>query len=314
MDSTPLSRAASLSQASITDSLNPKLRELAQTQERLSTGRRVNRPSDDASSFQKARQLEVLEQRYEQYNRSITDARAWLDHTQENLDLVTDVFAEAYELGVRSTNSTLTESERDEIATALEGLMENVVELLNSKAGEEYLYSGTRTAVKPFDFDPADPAADAANVVYYGNNDAVGRQIGPDSNLNVNIDGTRAISVDQDRDGATDFTATESIQNMIDALRANDIDAMTTGIDRIEASRDHFINLGSEVGSVVNRLDLSESQLAEASLAVARQRSDEEEVDLAQALLDFQRAQTNLQTSLQLTATVLQETTLLNFI
>lgn len=313
MDSSPLSRATSLSQASLTDSLTPKLRDLAQAQEKLSTGRRVNRASEDASAFQKARQLEILEQRYEQYQRTISEARSWLDHTQENLDLVSDVFTEVYEQGVRATNSTLTESERLEVANSLENLLENIVELLNSKAGEEYLYSGTRTTVKPFAIDPADPTGDAADVVYYGNGDAVARQIGPDASLNVNIDGNRVINVDHDADGAPDYTATESIQNLIDALRANDIDAMKTGIDRVETARDHFINLGAEVGSVANRLDLSESQLAEATLAVVRQRSEEEEIDLAEALLEFQRAQTNLQTSLQLTGSLLQNT-LLNFI
>ena len=313
MDSSPLSRATSLSQSSLTDNLTTKLRDLAQAQEKLGTGRRVNRASEDASAFQKARQLEILEQRYEQYQRTISEARSWLDHTQENLDLVSDVFTEAYEQGVRSTNSTLTEPERLEIANSLENLLENIVELLNSKAGEEYLYGGTRTTVKPFAIDPADPTADAADVVYYGNADAVARQIGPDATLNVNIDGNRVINVDHDADGTPDYTATEAIQDMIDALRANDIDAMKTGIDRIEKARDHLINLGSEVGSVVNRLDLSESQLAEVTLAVVRQRSDEEEIDLADALLEFQRAQTNLQTSLQLTGSLLQNS-LLNFI
>ena len=246
-------------------------------------------------------------------NVPITEARAWLDHTQENLDLVADVFTEAYEQGVRSTNSTLTESEREEMAVFLENIMENVVELLNSKAGEDYLYAGTRTTVKPFAIDPADPTGDAADVVYYGNQDAVSRQIGPDASFDVNIDGNSVLNVDQDADGTPDFTATESLQSLIDALRANDIDAMKTGIDRIEAARDHFISLGSETGGLVNRLDLSESQLAEASLAVARQQSDEEEIDLAEAILEFQRAQTNLQTSLQLTGSLLQNS-LLNFI
>ena len=313
MDSSPLSRAASLSSSSLADNLNPRLRDLASAQEKLSTGLRVNRPSDDASAFQKARQLELLEHRYEQYNRSITDARSWLDHTQQNLDLISDVYSEAYEQGVRATNSTLTADEREDMAGALEALLENVVELLNQRAGEEYLYSGTRTAVKPFAVDPADPTRDGADVVYYGNLDTVARQIGPDASLTVNIDGGRVLNVDEDADGTADFTATESLQNLIDALRNNDLDAMKTGISQIESSRDHFISLGAEIGGVVNRLDLSESQLAEATLAITRQRSDEEEVDLAEALLEFQRAQTNLQTSLQITSRLL-ETSLLNFI
>lgn len=313
MDSSPLSRAASLSQATLSDNLASKMRDLAQAQEKMNTGLRVNRASDDASAFQKARQLEVLEHRYEQYERSISDARSWLDHTQQNLDLLTDVFSEVYQEAVRATNSTLTESEREDMAGVMESLMENVINLLNSKAGEEYLYSGTRTATQPFGKDAGNPGADGADVVYYGNNDTVSRQIGPDANLNVNLDGNRVLNVDKDRDGAADFTATESIQDMIDALRANDVDGMKSAIGNIESSRDHIINLGAELGGIINRLDLSESQLVEAKLAVTRQRSDEEEVDVAEAILEFQRAQTTFQTSLQLTSTLLQNS-LLNYI
>ncbi len=313
MSSSPISRATSLSMANLDDMLAIKLRDVAQSQEQLTTGRRVNRSSDDASAFQRARELEALQSRFEQFEESIVDARAWLDGSQENLDNLADVFAQAYEEGVRAVNSTLDQDERNDVAREIESLLQTTVDFLNAKTGDDYLHAGTRTAVKPFSIDPLDPLADGAGVVYYGNTERVQRQIGPSSTLGLNLDGRQLIQVDKDGDGASDFTATESLQSFIDAVRAGDIDAIQTGIDQIQAARDHFVNQGAQVGALVSRVNLSESQLADASLVLADQRSQAEDTDYAEAILEFQKAQSSLQTSLQITSSILQ-TSLLNFI
>ena len=313
MDSNPISRATSLSNSSIESVLPTRLADIARTQEQLTTGLRVNRPSDDAHAFQQARQLEILRERFAHYEESITSARSWLDTTQNNLDSLSEVFSEIYQEGVRSLNSTLDDAEREEVAGLLESLFENVLELLNTQNNDEYLYSGTRTSVKPFSVDAADPTSDASGVVYYGNSDDMLRQIGPGSAITVNLSGAEVINVDNDRDGTADFTITESIQSFVDALRANDVDAMTSSLSQIQNSRDHLINLTSKIGAVVNRVDISENQLTDASVVIAQQQSDIEDTDFAETILEFQQAQTSLQTSLQVTSSVLQ-LTLLNFI
>ncbi len=313
MDSSPISRATSLSMAAFEMSLPARLSDLAHTQEQLTTGLRINRPSDDASGYQKARQLESLQQQFQQFEEAITSSRSWLDNTQNSLDNLVDMFSEAHQEGVRALNSTLEQDERDDLAAVIEDFIQGVVEMLNTQNNDQYLYSGTRTSVKPFSVDPLDPTSDAAGVVYYGNTDTLQRHIGPGSTLAVNINGEDVINVDRDGDGAPEYTITESLQAFADALRANDVDAMASGIDQIERSRDHLINLAAEIGSVARRVELTESQLADASLIVSRQQSRVEDTDFAETILEFQRAQTSLQTSLQVTGSILQ-TTLLSFI
>jgi len=313
MDSNPISRATSLSSSAFENMLPNRLNDIARTQEQLTTGLRINRPSDDANGFQQARQLEILQQRFEHFEDSITSSRSWLGTAQNNLDSLSDVFSEIYQEGVRASNSTLDDDEREEMAQLMEQLLENALELLNSQNNNEYVFSGTRTSVKPFSIDAADPTSDGANVVYYGNTDSIYRQIGPNSSIEVNLSGSQVWSVDNDLDGTTDFTITESVQSFINALRANDVDAMTSGLSQIQDSRDHVINQAAHIGSIVNRLEISENQLADASIIIAQQQSEIEDTDFAETILEFQRAQTSLQTSLQVTSSVLQ-LTLLNFI
>ena len=313
MDSNPISRATSLSSTAFENLLPNRLNDIARTQEQLTTGLRINRPSDDSNAFQQARQLEILQQRFAHFEDSITSARSWLGTAQNNLDSLSEVFSEIYQEGVRASNSTLQEGEREEVAQLMEKLLENVVELLNAQNNDEYVFSGTRTSVKPFSVDAADPTSDGAGVVYYGNSDGIFRQIGPDSSLEVNITGDQVVQVDKDLDGTTDFTITESVQSFINALRANDTEAMNSSLSQIQDSRDHVINQTASIGSIVNRLEISENQLADASVIMAQQQSEIEDTDFAETILEFQRAQTSLQTSLQVTSSVLQ-LTLLNFI
>lgn len=313
MDSNPVSRATSLSNSSLEHFLPTRLNDIARTQEQLTTGLRVNRPSDDAHAFQQARQLEILQERFSHFEESITSARSWLNTTQNNLDSISEVFSEIYQEGVRAVNSTLEDAEREEVAGLMENLLQNVIELLNTQNNDEYIYAGTRTAIQPFNVDAADPTSDGAGVVYYGNSDNIFRPTGPGSQIAVNITGEEVVSVDNDNDGVTDFTITESVQAFADALRANDLDAMKSTLSQIQNSRDHVINQTSRMGSISNRLDISQNQLVDASVIIAQQRSELEDTDFAETILEFQRAQTSLQTSLQVTGSVLR-LTLLNFI
>ena len=313
MQSSPISRAASLSMARLDENIPMKLRDIARTQEQLSSGLRVNRASDDAHSFEQARELELLQRRFEQFEDSISSARVWLDHTQENMDNLADIFAQAYEQGIRAFNTTLDEAEREDMAQFFESMITTTVDALNNRGAESFLHAGSRTSVQPFQVDPLDPTADRAGVVYYGNDARLTRQIGPGSSMAVNISGLEVWNVDENRDGVSEFTATESLQDMIDALRAGDQDALKTAIDRVESARDHFINQGAEIGAVIGRLNLSETQLADATLSLSKHQSQLEDADYAETILEFQKAQSSLSTSLQITGTLLQ-TSLLNFI
>ena len=313
MDSNPITRATSLSVTTVEHALPMRLNDLARIQEQITTGLRINRPSDDASGFYQSQQLSSLENQFEQYERSITSARSWLNQTQNNLDGLIDIFAEASQEGVRAINSTLEGDEREDMAVLLEELIDNVVDLLNTQNNDEYIHAGTRSTIKPFNIDSSDPTSDSAGVVYYGNQDNVQRNIGPESSLVINVSGEDVWNVDENGDGAADFTITESIQSFIDALRANDTEAMSTSLDQIESARDHLINTNAQIGSTINRLDLSENQLVDASVVIARQKSEIQDTDFAETLVEYQRAQTSLQTTLQITGSILQ-TTLLNFI
>ncbi|MEX1055003.1 MAG: flagellar hook-associated protein FlgL [Rhodothermales bacterium] len=300
MPSINLARERSLYTAFADNAVQARQMEMARLQEQLSSGSRLQRPSDDPSAFTEARQMELLFNRYSQYMRSIGSSQTWVDHTQEGLDKLSDLFTEAYERGIRVNNATFSAGDREAEATKLEAILENMVDVLNTRAGDEYVFAGSRTTVKPF-------VQGAGVVNFNGNNGSRERHIGRDLTMNINIDGERL------HDTGLGYTVTEAIQNLIDAIRSGVPADIDTAIGEVAASRDDVIDLGGEAGSMANRLELADQQLRDASSMVESRRSELEDLDFAEAMSKFQQTQVGLQAAVRVASAVIN-TTLLDYL
>ncbi len=306
MRSINLARQISLDSVSLERMLQVRQRDLAGYREQLSTGLRVNRPSDDAPSFARARKLEVITNRYDQYEQSIVNAQSWVNHTQDNLGTLADLFTSAHEEGIQAANDTLSDEDREAIASSLESSLAEVLDVLNTKVGDEYLFAGTNTTVQPFEQDGS-ATADGAGVTYYGNDDGRTRAVGPDTDLDVNITGQRIL------DTGSGFTVTEAFQGLIDAIRTNDTTQIDTALGDLITARDHLLDTATEAGNLANRLDRINDQIGTARIEFESRRSYYEDADITEVILDLNRTETSLQATLQMVASI-QQNTLLNFI
>ena len=277
--------------------------ELARLQEQLSSGRRIQRPSDDPSAFTEARQMELLTNRYEQYMRSISASESWVDHTQEGLDSLADLLTEAYEQGVRTNNATFSAGDREAEAQKLESILENIVDVMNTRAGDEYVFAGSRTTVKPFE----QVAGPPPTVAYNGNAGTRERHIGRELSMSINIAGQ------QIQDTGQGYSVTEAIQSLIDGIRSGVQADVDESLREVTVARDHVIDLGGAAGAMANRLQLAQSQLRDASLMAEGRRSEMEDLDFAEAMIEFQKTQIGLQAAVQVASSVLN-TTLLDYL
>lgn len=303
MPSINLTRERALYTAFTDRAVQARQMELARIQEQLSSGRRIRRASDDPSAFTEARQMELLTNRYEQYMRSISTSESWVDHTQAGLDQLSELFTEAYEHSIRINNATFSEGDREAEAQKLEAILENVLDVMNTRADDEYVFAGSRTTVKPFEQDEGPPPT----VIYHGNSGSRQRHIGRDLSMDINIDGERV------QDTGQGYTVTEALQNLIDGLRSGDQDDIDAAIGEVTVSRDHVIDLGAAAGAMANRLQIAQSQLREASLNAEGRRSEMEDLDVAAAITELQNTQIGLQAAVQVASSVLN-TTILDYL
>ncbi len=303
-----LSRQLSLYNQFSTNALQSQRGKQAQLQEQMATGKRVNRASDDPNSFNKARQLEVLTKRYDQFDRSITNSRGFATQSQDQLQQLTERMVEARDLGIRARNDSFSEQERQLMANEVRGIRDAVIGHLNSKHGNEYIFAGTNTTEQPFDAE-GEPTADLSGERR--------RQIGPSLNDDPALDSNRMkinITGDEVLNVAGGGTIIEALDDLIDVMEGTapmeDFDDILGAVDN---ARDHLVDRAAQAGSIVERLSLAEDQLRESTFTAEQQRSELEDVDFYELATDFQRTQASLQATLQMTSSTLQ-TTLLDFL
>jgi flagellar hook-associated protein 3 FlgL len=280
----------------------PEIRaELSRLREQVSTGTRINRPSDDPDGFAVAEQLKTVKNQYTRYEASIAAARPWVDQTQATTDRMADLFAQAYEEGVQAADDTRSADDRAILADQLRSLRDEVVDQLNTRYNGEYLFAGNRTLEKPFDA-AGQPAVSAAAI----SGDRV-RAIGPDQSLKINLSGQELTDM-----GGGD-TIVSALDDLITAVDSGTTDDIRTALDTAGQARDQVIDMGAQIGTVGRRLSAAQDQLDSAKLTVEQRRSSVEDTDFYEAVSALQQTQTQLQAALRATASTLQ-TSLVNFL
>lgn len=138
----------------------------------VSSGTRVSKPSDDslaASQAVNVRQSIAANQQYADSRASITTA---LSQEESTLDSVNDAITSAMTLVVQAGNGTLSDADRESIATSLQGIYDTLVTLANSTdSNGNYLFAGYQTQ------SPAFAVNDAGELVYQGDGNVPTQQV-----------------------------------------------------------------------------------------------------------------------------------------
>lgn len=125
--------------------------DLAKTQEQLSTGQRILKPSDDpvgnSRLLQLREQVAVTEQH--QRNRDLAEGRLALEETV--LSSVDDSLQRVRVLTVQANSDALNDQDRRYIAGEVRQISDKLLELANTQDSDgDYLFAGYRSKTQPF--------------------------------------------------------------------------------------------------------------------------------------------------------------------
>lgn len=121
------------------------------TQQQVSTGRRVLTPADDPVAATKILQLQQDSALREQYGKNLTGAENRLKLEETQLAGITQNLTRLKELTVKAGDGSQTIADRQAIAIEVKQVLGSTIDLMNSKdAGGEYLFSGFKGGTEPF--------------------------------------------------------------------------------------------------------------------------------------------------------------------
>lgn len=274
---------------------------LIETQNQLSTGKRINAPSDDPSGATSILELGQAVSSTEQLQRNADKARGRLSAEEVALNGVVNAMQRARELTVRGNNDSIGAEGRAGIASEVRELLGGVMSLANTRdANGEYLFAGFQTGNTPF-------SQSGASFNYAGDQGQRHVQIGSTRQIAV---GDSGYDVFMSIPG-TSTNAFQVLQDLADEMDADNPDPAR--LDEIDAVMENVLNVQAKIGSRLSALDEQQDINEARILQYKSLKSEIEDLDFAEAVSRLQLQMTSLE-SAQRSYTRIQGLSLFNFI
>jgi flagellar hook-associated protein 3 FlgL len=133
------------------DTLSRRQSELNSLQEQLTTGKRVNRASDDPAAAARAERAMAAVGRTDTSQRAVDASRVLMTQAESTLGDAGDLLQRARELMVSAGNASYGDSDRKSIADELQSIRDQLLSLANTGDGAgTYLFGGQGSTQKPF--------------------------------------------------------------------------------------------------------------------------------------------------------------------
>lgn len=275
--------------------MNDRQTKLIRTQDELSTGRKLLRPSDDPVAAAEAERARSQMRRTELQQRMTGFARDMLNSAEATLSQVTELMQSSREMLVQAGNGSLSAEDRSMMATQLQGFRDELLTLANRRDGSgAHMFGGQGSLVAPF-------VDDGAAVTYQA---APGQQ-------EVGLDGTAPTSLDG-REGFMSVSTPGGNRSMFavldDAIAALGDPSATpaavtaavkAGLDGVDSGLDKLLTQRTAVGEHLRALD-SRDDMAESQVeALNAKLADILYVDYAKAISDSAANQSGLQAAMK---------------
>jgi flagellar hook-associated protein 3 FlgL len=258
-------------------------------QAQISSGLRVNQPSDDPSVVSDILQLSSSLSRNTQIGQNLNNVSAEVSGAETALSTAITTLDNVATLGAQADSSTQTAASRAQLAAQVQDALQNLIGDANTTVNNRYLFSGDSDQTVPYTLDLTTATGASA---YAGS--AATRQVEDPRG------GTFAISQTAqqifDAPGTSVFAAVNSLRV---ALLNNDQAGIETALGDLKTAQTSINSSLAFYGTVQN--DVASATAASKTIALQLQTnmSDIRDADVVAATSDLSEAELNLQAAFQ---------------
>ncbi|HEX7055740.1 MAG TPA: flagellar hook-associated protein FlgL [Bacilli bacterium] len=287
----PLRVTQSMITAQLLSNISNNVNKMSNYQNMLSTGRKINRPSDDPVGITYALRYRSEITINDQFQRNVDFAKSAVEHLDTVMGQINDIFQRANELTVQGVNGTNPQTALDAISAELNQLYEQAVTLGNSQLNGKYIFNGQLTDKQPYTSATAD--TDATDDQTFSLEFAAGVTIP------VNVTGNEVF-------GSGPESLFAILKGLKDSFSAGDQAAARVYLGKLEDRFDKFLEVRAEVGARANRIDMLDSQLESLSINLQKLSGETEDADIAETITKLKTAENVYQASLSVGAKIIQ--------
>ena len=268
-------------------------------QNQLATGKKISLPSDDPVVAARALKLRTDVSEIEQFQKNSKDAMSWLDITEDSLSKMNDIMQRTRELTVQAANGTNTPGDTQKIAQEVSQLKEQMIKLANSTYAGRYIFSGYKTD-SPLIDDTGKFAIDVDNA------EDIKYEIGVGDNININVQGGDLFNSGGAATTGDVGSFFKTFDDLLTNLNTGDNTALSTLIGNVDSNMDNLIRVRADVGARQNRVELTESRLMSDTVNFTKLMSENEDVDMAETIMNLKNEENVYRASLSGGARIIQ--------
>ncbi|MCA0757552.1 flagellar hook-associated protein FlgL [Paenibacillus sp. N4] len=275
-------------------------------QNQLSTGKIINKPSDDPIGITFALRYRSELSSTTQYTENVNSAISFLQYTDTTIGQAGDIMQRARELLVKGANGTLDQTDMNAIKIEMSQLYNQMIEIGNTRFNGQQVFNGENTTEKPYSTltleDTADPlATPPIYKAYHLSTDtgSVKYELSANMSMAVNVTGNEVFgeAVANDTDTTSD-NVFQLLRRAHDMLATGDHDGISALIGQFDTRMNKMLTMRSEVGARMNRVELIQNRLSDLDINLQTLQSKTEDADMAKVITNMKMEENVYQASL----------------
>ncbi|RXZ83556.1 flagellar hook-associated protein FlgL [Paenibacillaceae bacterium] len=275
-------------------------------QDQLSSGKRINAPSDDpvGMTFSMRYRSELASN--EQYVKNADTAASSLEFTDTALDQAVNVLQRTRELMVQGATGAMPQTAYDAIQKEIGELYNQLIEIGNSKFNGKYMFNGEETETPPYPKVSSDSAV-TPKAQHVGTDPGkINYELSPAMTMSVNLTGNEIfgepVTDDSDVDSDNVFHV---LSRVVEALGNGQNEQVSELLGKIDTRMNAMLEQRAEVGARMNRVAMISGRLEEMGINLTSIQSKTEDADLAEVITNLKVNENIYQASLSAGAKII---------
>lgn len=284
-----------------TSQINKNLERLKKLQTEAASGKKLQQISDNPFATEQALSFRSAIKLNQGNLRNVDLSKNWMESTDAALSQLSDLVANANTIAQQGANDTLSDSEREGLAQTTDQLINQTLELANSRHRGQYIFSGFQTDKAPFTLNAGPPPS----ATYQGDSGEIQRQVAPGYQMTVNVTG-----------GGPFPEVFQMLSNVVTDLRDTTPGAgqrISSRLTEIEGALNSVSASRASVGAKLSRLEDTRSRQEQVQVGLESLLSKNEDADMAETIMKLSQQELAYRTALQVNGRILQPS-LLDFL
>lgn len=274
--------------------LNHNLINMDQQQQQLSTGKKLNSPSDNPAGLVKSLRLRTNMNENEQFLKNIDEAESFMETTDSALGNINEILQRVRELGVKAANGTNDADSERAIALEIRQLNDQLKMIANTTYGTKNIFAGRNVTEQPCQGDK-----------WLGNSESLELEIGVGVAIPINLTNQ---SMNNFFSNATDpdqgiFNMMENLAQCVEGGKADEVN---TALGELDTKINDLLFARSTIGAKINRLDLQKSRLESTQTEYTSLLAQNEDADMAEVIMNLKMQENVYRASLSAGARIIQ--------